>query len=185
MAKELPIKEHRFHEGYFPPALKGFGIALAAFGFVLLYMENLVGIIPVLLALFIMVSAHGFHFKLEEKTYLKYFSVLSFRFGKWKSIDNPKGILLSKKNISESAQSRFGQSLRTKVSLWEISIRTKDDEIFFHETENIKEACSLVLLLMAAFEVFAYSKYVAEKRKLNYAALRKGMVAFGDVLIKK
>ena len=66
MAKELPIKKHDYAESYFPPNIKIFGIAIGIFGLVMIYFEQLVGIIPMIFCLGIIVTQHGHFFDFDR-----------------------------------------------------------------------------------------------------------------------
>ena len=103
MAKELPIKKHDYAESYFPPNIKIFGIAIGIFGLVMIYFEQLVGIIPIIFCLGIIVTQHGHFFDFENKKYRHYIKILSWDFGKWVDLKNPKGIVISKEIIKEKS----------------------------------------------------------------------------------
>lgn len=186
MAEELPIKKYDFSESYFPPNIKIFGIAIGIFGLVMIYFEQLVGIIPMIFCLGIIVTQHGHYFDFQNKRYRHYIKVLSWDFGKWIDLKKPKAIVISKEIIKERSNTSWsGTAIKTRVKMWQVSFFNEDEEYFVTESENIKEACTSVLIFMAMFQVKPYSKVIRKDRVLDYAALRKGIVKFGDVVFTK
>src|SRR5690606_34830724 len=90
------LRFHKFKESYFPPSLKMFGLVLGIFGGVLLLKENLVGALPLLVAVFFMIGINGHEFDLQEKTYRHYFGILWLKFGKTINISQVKGVVMEK-----------------------------------------------------------------------------------------
>lgn len=186
MAEDLPIKEHDFSEPYIPPSIKVFGIAIGIFGLVLIWFEQLVGIIPMLFCIALLVTNHGYFFDFENKRFRHYFKVLNFKFGKWQAVDKPKGLLISKEIVKERSSLSFsGSSIKTKVKLWQVVIVNGEEEFFVTESEDIKQACTSALIMMAMFKVPAYSKIIRKDRMLDYQALRRGIVKFGSTVFRK
>lgn len=180
------LRFHKFREGYFPPSLKMFGLVLGIFGGVLLYKENMVGILPLLVAVFFMITQNGHEFDLQQKTYLHYFGLLHFKFGKPIDVSKAKGVILEKTTVKENMQSRFGKNFKSQVKLWQVTLKIENgQECFVLETENIKHACTVSLLFMTTLQCPAYSKFVSKERILNYQLLRKGIVKFGETTILK
>jgi len=186
MAEELPIKEHNFSESYFPPNMKIFGIAIGIFGLVMIYFEQLFGIIPMLFCIVLLITQHGYFYDFEKKRFKHYHKILNFEFGKWVNLDNPKGIIVAKEIQKEkSITSWSGTAIKMRIKMWEVTFKNGNEEYFVIETENIKEACTSILIFMAMFKVPAYSKFIRKDRIIDYPALRKGIVKFGDVVFRE
>lgn len=180
------IQLHQFTESYFPPNMKIFGAAIGIFGLVMIYFNQWVGVVPMLMCVGIIVMQHGHLYDLEKKTYRHYYQLLNFKFGQTINIEKADAIIVSKEIIKEkSSTSWSGTAIKTKVKLWQVTLKHNNDELFVTETEDIKEACTSVLIFMAYFKIKAYSKKVSSNRALNYDALRKGIIMFGDTVFIK
>ena len=186
MSEPLPFKEHKFEETYFPPGIKVFFVAIGLFGLALMWFENLAGIIPMVACTLALVTPHGYEYNFESKKYRHFFKILKFTFGRWRETTGVQGIIVSKEVIKEKSKSFSLTSISTQISVWQLSLKIagEDDELFLHETENIKDACTVILIIMAMTKVMPYSKFVDKKRRLDYPLLRKGVISFGKIVMK-